>query len=68
MKDTDRLFVIVRFDSSLTAQDLQLLFTAVEILPDEDSAVREAARLNALNGHKGQRYSVQSAKWYPEGR
>lgn len=64
----ERLFVVLRFDTRLTSDDRNLLVTAVEILPDEASATREVARLNALNDAKGQRYSVQSARWYPYGR
>jgi len=64
----ERLFAVVRFDSELHPPDEALRFTVVEVLADESSAVQEVDRLNALNGHKGQRYSVQSARWYPSGR
>jgi hypothetical protein len=68
MANADRVFVVVRFDSELHPPDEVLRFTVIEALRDEPSAVREAARLNELNGHKSQKYSVQSARWYPSGR
>jgi hypothetical protein len=64
----ERIFVVVRFDSELHPPDEALRFTVVEAFPDESSAVAEADRLNDLNGHKGQQYRVQSARWYPSGR
>jgi len=63
-----QVFVVLRFDSELHPDDDLLRFTVIEVLPDEQSAVREMDRLNQLNGHKGQRYSFQSARWYPSGR
>jgi hypothetical protein len=65
---TDRVFVVVRFDSQLHPEDEMLRFTVVEAFPDESSAEREMDRLNDLNGHKGVRYGVQSVRWYPSGR
>lgn len=67
MVQTDRVYVVVRFDYQLHPQDEALRFTVVEVLANESAASEEADRLNALNGHLA-RYSVQSAKWFPLGR
>lgn len=72
MAIVDRVFVVVRFDtygeSSFSVDDAELQFTVIEAFPDRESAMREVERLNVLNGHKGWRYSFQSARWYPLGR
>lgn len=62
---SDRVFVVVRFDSQWLQYKDERLFTVIEVLPDEESAVREVDRLNTLNGSdEGPRYSFQSARWY----
>lgn len=69
MANTDRVFVVVRFDterySQFRPENAEHQFTAIEAFPDEDSALREVKRLNALNGPKGDRYSIRSAPWHP---
>jgi len=68
MSEAERVFVVFRFDSELEPNDDALRFTVVEVLPDQQSAIRETDRLNLLNEQKGQRYGFQSARWYPQGR
>ncbi len=38
------------------------------VLPTEEEAEAEAARLNALNGGKGYRYYSWLSRFYPDGR
>lgn len=69
MAHDNLVFVVVRFDSQWRQFEDESLFTVIEVLPDEDSAIREVNRLNVLNGRKqGPRYSFQTAPWHSLGK
>ena len=67
-RDHIQVFAVVRLDLPTLQTDPALSVKIVEVLPDEQSAAREADRLNTLNEHKGARYLMQSTHWYPLGR
>lgn len=61
-------FAVVRLDLFSLQDEPELSVKVVEVLPDHDSAVAEAARLNQLNHGKQARYLAQATRWYPNGR
>jgi hypothetical protein len=69
------VYPVVRIDPDNLAVDRTDLFpNGVDgidvpiVLATEEEAEAEAARLNALNGHKGYRYYAWLSRFYPEGR
>lgn len=67
-KDYVRAFAIARVDLAQLGIEPELSIKVVEVLPDEESADAEAARLNQLNQGKGSKYLIQATRWYPKGR
>lgn len=63
-----RAFAVVRVDLDLLEKQPELSVKVVKVLPDEESAVAEVARLNQLNGDKGSKYLVNATRWYPQER
>ena len=61
-------FAVIRLDLDSLQAEPELSVKVVEVLPDHDSAVAEAARLNQLNHDKPARYLAQATRWYPAGR
>jgi hypothetical protein len=57
------VFAIVRSDPSEVNEGTSV--TVTKVFAREEDAVREAARLNDLNGPKGVRYAVQITRFAP---
>lgn len=69
------VYPVIRIDAANLAVDRTDLFpdglVGIDIpivLPTQQEAEAEAARLNELNGHKGYRYYAWLSRFYPEGR
>lgn len=67
-RDYVRAFAVVRIDLDLLAMQPELSVKVVKVLPDEEAAVAEVARLNQLNGGKKSNYFLNATRWYPRGR
>jgi hypothetical protein len=61
------VFAVIRIDGlpdSLEAA--HNLVTITKVLPRWEDAVKEAERLNKINGGKGARYFCQTTRYYPD--
>jgi hypothetical protein len=63
-----RAVAVVRLDLGHLELEPELAVKVVEVLPDEESAAAEAARLNQTNRDKNSKYIIQATRWYPRGR
>jgi hypothetical protein len=64
----EQVFVVLRLDPGWSpGRDIDLYLKAVEVLPSEEQAMAEVARLTRVNAGKAH-YFWQSSKWYSEGR
>jgi hypothetical protein len=61
-------FAVIRLDLFSIEVEPELSVKVVEVFPDEEAAVTEAARLNEINQDKRAKYVIQATHWYPQGR
>ena len=73
-REAQHVYAVLRLDLPRDEEQDSLrtrpgdFITVKELLPTEDEAVREVARLTALNAHTGAIYFVQIGRLYLEGR